>query len=293
MVDLNKRVFADLPLETGSRGDLFDLVLDKLTDQTIWEEKGCETCEDQEWCPFYANVRMLRAPATAVKLKTLWAIQELKGDRHATMRDLLATLSYVIIGHQDMYRRQDDEGGELLHPCRFVEREKAIGEPLGLYRRLIYNSAFRDEDIYEGGSSLIDGGSPISDRTMGFAPAPWEGLATCDPSRRAWSQEWERLEIEFLRDPQSVLDALKRTSAHETLLETLVANRIEAALAVSRSALFESEPSDPAYRSALEDNRMVLLILLGISKRRAFFFSNELNLDSLTNYRYLTNFRTA
>src|SRR6266568_9279583 len=58
VVDLNLRSETGLPLEAAD--SIFDHVLRRLVDPGLWEQRGCEACEDRHWCPFLANVKRLR-----------------------------------------------------------------------------------------------------------------------------------------------------------------------------------------------------------------------------------------
>lgn len=289
LVDLNERSFADVPFERED--DLFDRVLGRLVSSTLWEERGCSDCEDSDWCPFFSNAGKLRERLPANRLKTLWAIQELRGNRHATMRDLLATLGYILVGHEDMFHAGDDPLGRLLHPCEFVEREKANREPLGLFRRLLYNSSFRDDDIYaEPGTrsiSLIEREVPTTAVTFGFAPEPWHELAVNDPSQGSWNEKWEDIERHVITRPDRFL---RRMSRPESRLESVVADRLSSSLEEIRDELLELEPSVARYKEALEDYRELLLFLVALAKRWNFFLEADLDVDSLTDYRYLSRY---
>lgn len=289
LVDLNERSFADVPFERTD--DLFDRVLGRIVDPVLWESRGCSDCEDNDWCPFFSNAKRLREPLPANRLKTLWAVQELRGNRHATMRDLLATLGYILVGHEDMFHAGDDPLGRLLHPCEFVEREKANREPLGLFRRMLYNSAFRDDDIYaEPGpqaAALFESDVPTTAVTFGFAPAPWHELAVNDPSSGAWNERWEEIERHVVTRPDRLL---RRMTRPDSELETVVGNRLSTSLEEIRDELLELEPSAARYKEALEDYREVLFFLTALSKRRSFFLDDVLDIDSLTEYRYLSRY---
>lgn len=289
LVDLNERSFADVPFE--GTNDLFDRVLSRIVDVALWENRGCSDCEDADWCPFFNNARRARERLPGERLKTLWAVQELRGNRHATMRDLLATIAYVLVGHEDMFHAGDDPLGRLLHPCEFVEREKANREPLGLFRRLIYNSTFRDNDMYaEPGPravSLIEKGVPTTAATFGFAPQPWRELAVNDPSRGSWNEKWENIERHVVTRPERFL---KRMSRPDSELETVVADRLSSSLEDIRGELLELEPSAARYKEALEDYRELLFFVVALAKRWHFFFDADIDVDSLTHYRYLSRF---
>jgi hypothetical protein len=290
IVDLNLRVFTPLPLEDDN--DLFSSVLGRLVSSELWEDSGCNECTEKEVCPFFTNAVVLRGESERNRLKSLWAVEELRGARHSTMRDLLATLSYVLVGHRDMYHEADDVSNETLDPCGFVERE-FLGdqaEPFSLYRRLYYNSVFRDSDIYEHGTEHFDGGF-VGSSTYGYAPETLLRIHGDDPSIGTWSAEWELVEQRVVARPENYCDRLISSSYR---LESEVGSRIKSTLLSFNEILADVEASHPSYSTTLEARRELIYLLVGIAKRRAFFHESDISLNSRTRYRYLEEFlRTA
>ena len=191
VVDLNLRAEVALPLEAVD--SLYDRILTRLIAPNLWEELGCSDCDDADWCPFLANVSRLRRDLPRERMKLLWVVQQLRSDRHGTLRDLLAGLAYVLVGHEDMFRLGDDAEAGIQHPCGFVEREKGAVEPLALFRRLAYNTAFVDDDIYERHAESLEPGATRSvDISYGLGPpVVTEQLNSLDPATGVSNEYWE------------------------------------------------------------------------------------------------------
>ena len=293
VVDLNKRAEANLPLE--GRDSLFDRILGRMVGSSLWEDRGCRGCDDAGWCPFFANARRLRNDQARERLKLLWLVQQFRSERHATIRDFLATLAYLLIGHEDMFHQGDEPAAPILHPCHFVEREAATGDTLALFRRMLYNSAFVDEDVYEGRAKTIEPGlAPSTARTYGMAPFVVRlHLNDLDPATGLSNEAWDELEDRILKAPHRALDRAKEEAERDgSSLERAFLQRIDDSLSAVSSSLDEVEPSATEYAHLRDDYQWLIYLLIRTLKRRTFFASDG-DVGNVTRYASLGLFIEA
>jgi hypothetical protein len=293
LVDLNERAEATLPLE--SEDSLFDRILSRLVGSSLWEERGCADCEDAAWCPFFANAKGLREGAARRRLKLLWLLQQMRSERHSTIRDLLAALAYVLVGHEDMFHESDRPDAPILHPCHFVEREAGADPPewMPLFRRLLFNSALVDEDVFEERAADINPSiAPSPARTFGMAPElVRKHLNALDPSTRVSNDFLDNLEEELLANAIKALDdAQERSERRGSRLEAAAYSTLSTRLAELGRELEELEPSDSRYQGTLATYQWIAYFVSRLFKRRAFFASEEASLADLTRYRSLELF---
>jgi hypothetical protein len=290
VVDLNRRAAVTLPLE--SRESILDRLLERIVGPSLWEERGCADCEDAGWCPFFNNAKRLRNGLPRQRLKLLWLVQQLRSERHATIRDVLAGLAYILIGHEDMFRMGDDPSSEIQHPCAFVERERATGDTLALFRRVVYNSAFVDSDLYEGRTGAIVDHAPRSaERTYGMAPAVVSDYLTAlDPARGLSNDHWDAVEERFLTRPAREIEKIvEHANRDEFELERAVFQRFSDALHETAQELEQVEPSDRRYPELIDRYQWLSYLLVRTAKRRSFFFG-EARVSELSPFASLEIF---
>lgn len=274
VVDLNKRAAVTLPLEMED--SLLDRILQRVLGPGLWEDQGCAECDDAEWCPFYHNAKRLREDLPKQRFKLVWLIQQLQSERHATIRDILAGLAYILIGHEDMFRMADDTNSEIEHPCLFVERERATDDSLALFRRIFYNAIFVDGDIYEEHVEFIGRYRPRSaERTYGMAPAVIRDyLIPLDPAKGLSNDFWDEIEKRILTNPDREIDRIIERSEHDHFeLERVVFASIKDALNETARELDAVEPSQSQYSELLNRFHWLSYLLVRTAKRRAFFFA--------------------
>ncbi len=273
VVDLNERAEATMPLE--SEDSLFDRILRRLVGSALWEEQGCADCADASWCPFFKNARALRGGTPRQRLKLLWLLQQIRSERRSTIRDMLAALAYVVVGHEDMFHERDQPDAPILHPCQFVEREVAVNPPdwMPLFRRIVFNSAFIDEDIFEERGVDIDPSTtPSSARTFGMAPelvrVHWNSL---DPSMQVSNDLFDRLEDEVLANPIRALDeAHEASSRHGFDLEAAAYAALSSRLTLlgrELEACHCHQRSHPRFASTSECRRPCAMHTFNLSQR--------------------------
>lgn len=297
VIDLNKRSEVQLPLE--SNNSLFDRLLGKLTASALWEERGCSTCDDRGWCPFFGNVRALRRDPPRARLKLLWLILELQSERHATIRDLLAALAYLIVGHEDMFRQsvKTSRGeSDVAHPCAFVERESAAKRTLAASRRFVYLSAFVDDDVFEGKVAALEAEAQRpGDDAFGMAPSVVrELLNTLDPASLVSNEYWDAIESSTIADPIAIARSVAaEADAEGCELESALYQRFADSLDVVGRRLDELEPSDSRYPSSHAQYQWLCYLLIKLLKRRAFFYDKAASIAALTRFESLSMFVDA
>jgi hypothetical protein len=294
VVDLNDR--SEVTYGQIADESLFDRILDKLVSSENWEDQACGECRDTEWCPFLANARVLRDDPARTSLRLLWLVQQLEGERHTTLRDILAGLSYTLVGHEDMFHEQGDPSKPLVHPCDFVAFEKAIGSFGPLLSRLIYNSCFVDFELLspEVRDILGAGASEIS-TAYGMAPTILrEDLGLLDPAKSMATQKWDEVEGKVVKNPRRYLASLKKTAATLGIgIEIALSEAADSALDRFDEDLDEYEPSQSEYRQSLASHDLLVQFLVETAKRRAFMFSGETSPTEMTPYAGLRIFLSA
>lgn len=293
VVDLNRR--AEVTVDRSRSASLFDGILERLAAKALWEEAGCADCDSADWCPFLFNIVALREQTTASRMRLLWLVQQLEGDRHATLRDLLAGLAYIIAGHADMYHEGDSAGGAALDPCVFVAREKGVGDFAALFRRLLFVSTFVDDDVYEGSLHRIaEFESPSSALTFGMAPDVLrQHICKLDPANASSTSYWDGVENKVIKSPESILGRLDNRSGPGSKLAAAFADHVRTRLGEYDSALDGAEPESDQYRDAVEGRDWLVYLLVRLARRYHYMFESCPSPEALMPYESLAVFLGA
>jgi hypothetical protein len=294
VVDLNNRAIASFGREESP--SLFDKVLARLTALDIWEGGGCTDCESASWCPFLANARLARRPEVAARLELLWLVQQLEADRHSTLRDLFAALAYVLVGHADMFHQSDDRENPVLHPCQFVQREHAAGDWSALFRRLMYNAVFVDDDVYEGLLETIAGfEAPSSAMAYGMAPTVVaDHMNKLDPCSGVSTPSWDRIEEKVVKNPIGFLrdmaqEVERRGSGVERAFFEAAASRLNDI----DGQIGALEADDGQGEVVLDLSQRFTQMCVHLAKRWQFLVSADATSGELTAYRGLSVYLDA
>lgn len=294
VVDLNDR--SEVTLPEVEEASLFDAILDRLVCEKNWEDAGCSDCCATDWCPFIQNARWLRDDGIRSRMRLLWLVQQLEGDRHTTLRDLLAGLSYVLVGHADMFHQEDDPRQPLIHPCEFVENEMSMGSFGPLARRLLYNSTFVDGDIFAGPiGSILETDSVSDSTTFGMAPAViGDQVNSLDPNLALSTPHWDAVEDNLIKNPTRALGKLqKEAQARGSLLECRLLETAQEAFDAFDEDLDREESTDADYRRTMRLYNILIDFLVDLVKRRHFFLGADGDAEWLTPYASLSLFLNA
>lgn len=274
LVNLNDRTLVRLPF--GQESNLLGRILDRLTDPKIWENglngDGCASCPAERVCPILSNAKMLRLSAPRRRLELLFATAQFERRRHMSIRDALAALAYLIVGHEDMFRRGEAGTGRPMHPCEYVQDKVSARRWAHLYRRLFYHGVFYTGDIYEGYFREL-GEEEGKNRLYGNANRfISDELGKIDPATVS-SEHLDSIELEVVSNPVVVLN--QETSPWMVDLTELerefFRTRVSSKLAEVDEILATDIVSVPEFQNLRESFLRIAYFTARAAKRRAFF----------------------
>lgn len=293
LINLNDRALVGLPF--GHATNLLGRILDRLTSPLVWEESangcGCSGCPAEATCPLLSNARLLRSPTPRQRLELLFGIAQFERYRHVSLRDALAALAYLVVGHEDMYRGGDAGKGATKHPCDYIQERASRHQWAHLFQRLFYHSAFYDQDIYEGyGPELNEDQS--GSRLFGYANSfVVRELGRVDPARVS-SEHLDRIELDVVSNPIGVLtqETTPWMSDLVPLEREFFIKRVSARLSELDRDLTAGEVSVADYQRMRESFLRLAYVVSRAAKRRAFFFDQGVAANEATPYESLAEF---
>lgn len=293
LVNLNERALVHLPL--GSGRSLLARLVERLTDRALWEDgsngQGCAGCPAESVCPLLANARLLRLTRPRRQLEILFGVVQFQRQRHVALRDALAALAYLIVGHEDMYRSGASGRGRPRHPCDYIQ-ERAAEERWGhLYRRLFYHAACNDGDIFEGYFDELGEEAEERHRLYGFGNRfVAEQLGAVDPVNTS-NAALDQIDVEVVSNPVGVLtEGTASWMADLMDLERRFLDRLSERLREIDGQLTAGEVADAEFEGLREAFLRLAYVAARAARRRAFFFDATLADGDTTPYQSLQEF---
>lgn len=288
-INLNDRALVRLPLD-GADGLLVRLI-NRLTSEGIWERgengSGCDGCPAEPVCPLLANARLLRLPRPQRQMGLLFGIAQFQRHRHVSLRDALAALAYLIVGHEDMYRAGNRGTGKPEHPCAYVLRIRGEERWGHLYRRLFYHAAFDDGDVFEGYFDALGEDPEGDNRLYGQANAfVTEQLNAADPVD-ASNEALDAVEVQVVANPVGTIAARPGWMSALSGLEDLYFERLSRRFGDIDEVVLSGQDS---FEDLRETSLRLSYVVSRAAKRRAFFFDPALADGDVTPYRSLPEF---
>ncbi len=291
-VNLNDRALVHLPLGLGT--SLLAKLLHRVTDPRLWEAResgqSCAACPAEATCPLLANARALRLSRPRRQIELLFAIAQFQRHRHISIRDALAALAYLIVGHEDMYRSGERGTGIPVHPCDYIQRavdEERWGH---LYRRLFYHAGFFDGDVFEGYFPELGEADEYQHRLYGFANAfIVEELNVADPVT-ASNARLDAIELDVVTNASGLLESPPTWMYDVCPLEREFFSILSQRLQRIDEKILAGTVEGSDYEKARESSLALAYVASRAAKRRAFFFDPSLPDQDATPYASLAQF---
>jgi len=203
-LDLNNRSLVGGINLKGGGGELTTDFLDRLLDKMlggfatdVWQ--SCPTCSEQNRCPAWDSVKLLRHPELRPRVmgrlyEALQAVHQ-RGEVHITTRELRANLSYIFFG---VYWCEDFHQGPEIQPWSYYDRAFQATSP------------HRQGELLKELTYLDPGleAHPLIDRhLLGRGAAEKEGLAPSYPDLPSLASARRRAYFEWTEEQKIIIGA--------------------------------------------------------------------------------------